>query len=360
MGTLENESLIQSLDSENMLQSIMDLPDQVAASWREFNQFVLPTHYIQASSVLLIGMGASYHAALIAANMAGLQSRIPIVVAQQTSLPNYISNTTLVIAISYSGQTPEVVQMFEAAAKRGAKLLAISTGGELAALCRKYRSPHYHIRYGAQPRAAFGYLLTPIIAALHRLGFIEFDQASEMDDITQGLRELITAYAPARSTSHNIAKGLAQQLHGSQPLLIASPLLSGVAARWVSQLAQNAKMFASFAVVPEFTHTAISGLDFPAQLKETLYLITLRSAQDDDVVAAHHNSLVAHARREKLRIEEVVAQSGKSLLYNLYGLSLLGDCVSFYLALLNGVDPSATPRTMDIKRSFQSELVNAG
>lgn len=358
MGTLENEALIQSLDSENMLQSIMDLPDQVAAAWREFDQFVLPTHYIQASSVLLIGAGASAHAALIAANLAGSQSRIPVIVASQTSLPNYISNSTLVLAVSYSGETPEVVQMFEAAAKRGAKLLAISTGGALAALCRKYRAPHYHIRYGAQPRAAFGYLLTPIIATLHRLGFIEFDQADEMEEIVSGLRELLAAYAPSRPTSQNIAKGLAEQLHGSQPLLVASPLLGGVAARWTSQLAENAKTFASYAVIPEFTHTAVSGLDFPVHVKENVYVVTLRSSDDDDVVAAHHNSLVAQARREKLRIEEVVTQPSKSLLYNLYGLSVLGDCISFYLALLNGVDSSATPRSMEIRQSLQASALS--
>lgn len=348
MATLDDESLIQTLDSENMLQSIADLPDQIDAAWFHSRTFSLPTHYIQSTNVVILGIGESVIGGLIATALAERVSRKPVVVVDSAMLPAYVDSHTLVIGISYSGRTAETVSAFAEAARRGAKLIGLSTGGELGALCRKYRAPHFVIQYGAQSRAAIGYLTIPIVAILERLNFVVLGSMDDsMSSLSLRVRSAINKYVPNIPASQNTAKQLASTLVGKLPLLVGSTVTRPILRRWQMQLQQNAKTLVLVDELPGGLYTSVDGFTFPGSLAEQLQILQIRSAGDDQLAATAHNAYHAFAKKRRLAVDEVIAAECDTLLEELFILLVLGDYVSYYLALLGGVDPSSTPNMIE-------------
>lgn len=343
MGTLDNEAIIRSLDSENMLQSIQDLPDQVEAAWHQSQAITLPTHYIQAQAIVMLGLGASRVAAEVVRTLAERQSRRPVLVVSDGKLPSFVDSSTLVIGVSYTGKTPEVVSAFAEAGRRGAKLLGVSAGGDLASLCRKYRAPAFPIQYGAYPRAALGYLLIPIIATLNRLGFLELEHADDrIEQLVHRLRDTSSRLRPESSSIQNPAKQLAEYLVGYLPVLVGSPATLPALQRWQQQLQQNAKVFSVIDEAPALLHGGVEGWSYPGKLDQTVRYVTLATSDDTDDDALNLNIFRQLAKKHRFEVKDVLVERS-DLLIELCDLILWADYVSYYLALLNGVDPSATP-----------------
>lgn len=356
MGTLDDESLIQTLDSENMLQALADLPDQIEAAWFHSRSFALPTHYIQATNVVIVGMGASAVAAQLAAALARTGSRKPVTTLEAAELPGFVDSHTLVIGVSYSGKTAETVTAFAEAGRRGAKLIGLSSGGEIGAICRKHRAPHFVIVYGAQSRSAFGYLTIPLLALLERLNFLELDVPdTSVSALAVGLRQHANALLPTVPTVHNAAKQLAEGLSGRLPLLVGSSLTRPAVARWQMQLAQNAKQAALTDELPGGLYSTLEGISFPVNLASQLKIVQLRTAFDDALVSSAHNAYHALAKRHRIDALDILIPGSHTLLEALFGLITLGDYTSYYLALLGGVDPSATPNMIELEQLRAAE-----
>ncbi|MGI6103084.1 MAG: bifunctional phosphoglucose/phosphomannose isomerase [Patescibacteria group bacterium] len=343
------QQLVDLHDRENMLQSIRDFPDQIVDAWERFTTFVLPTHYIQVKEVVILGVGSSAMAAVMASRFAAEDSRIPVILHTTNTLPGHVDDRTLVIALSYTGQTEEVVTAFRDAARRGAKLLGISTGGEVGAICRKHRAPHFQIQYGAQPRAAFGYLFVPLLATLHRLAFISKTVERDLSEAVVALHELQAMVELTVPTVQNPAKQLAEKLAGAFPVIVSSHLLAPVALRWKQQCNQNAKHFAAVEQVPNLTHAAAAGLDYPKAIQPNLLFLYLRSGHDTAQESLQQNLFQTILRQNKLASEELVAKPQGSLLTEFLVLTHWADYVSYYLALTNGVDPTPVPHIMALR-----------
>ena len=340
--SLERISELQSVDASNMLQSIRDFPDQLLSGWASMQQLTVPTHYIQATHVVIIGVGTSALAGQLVEQLAYQTSGVPINVCQSSQLPGYVSGKTLVIAVSYSGQTQETVQAFREAGERGSKLFGISTGGEIGALCRKYRAPWYQIQYGAQPRAAFGYLLSPLIETLQRLGFLAkpnilFEQSVQI------LRDYNQRLEVAVPSGQNPAKHLAQQLLGKQLYMIASDRCLPIAARWSAQLAQNAKHVGWYESIRQVEYATIERLQAFSTMESTLHVVNFRSSHDTQPDAIALNAVEQLLGVAKVPFQELLLAEEGSLLQDMLLFISLGDYVSYYLSLLKGIDPSPTP-----------------
>ena len=343
------QQLVEQYDRENMLQSIRDFPDQVVDAWERFAAFVLPTHYIQVKEVIILGVGASAVAAVISARFAAQESRIPIILHTTNELPEHVDDRSLVIALSYTGTTEEVVSAFREAARRGAKLLGISTGGEIGALCRKHRAPHFQIQYGAQPRAAFGYLFIPLLATLHRLAFISKGVEHDLSEAVAALHEVQESVELTVPTLQNPAKQLAERMSSAFPIIVSSQRLAPIALRWKQQCNQNAKHLVAVEQVPNLTHTAAAGLDYPKTIRPHLLFLYLRSGHDSAQEAFQQNLFQGILRQNKLESAELVAKPQGSLLTEFLVLTHWADYVSFYLALMNGVDPTPVPHIMALR-----------
>lgn len=348
MGVLDTELSIKTADPENMLQSIDDFADQLHSAHDLFAQFVLPTHFIQAREVIILGSAAGAIAAEMVVALCRETSSVPVAVHEGGQLPAHVGSHSLVIGVSYSGHETETLTAFADAARRGAKLVGISAGGELGALCRKYRAPHYQIHYGAQPRAAFGYLFMPLLGIVHRLGLLEFESSDAIAVAIDGVRAYQCRLTATVATQQNPAKQLAETLSVALPVFVSSELLAPVARRWKTQWHENAKRLAFTDIVPVVTRSTVEGLPYAAKQADALMVVTLRSQADDDASALSQNILQQFAQKIRFPFTEVVAQPSLSPLQDILMLTLLGDYTSTYLAILSGVDPTPTPHIMEL------------
>jgi glucose/mannose-6-phosphate isomerase len=132
-------------------------------------------------------------------------------------------------------------------------------------------------------------------------------------------------------------------------IIYGAEILSEVARRWKTQLNENSKTMAFFELFPELNHNAVLGYDFPLQIKESVFVVLLHS-----ILFNPRNRLryeVTTQLLDKAQIKhELVSASGATTLAQVMSLILFGDYVSFYLAVLNEIDPTSIDTIDFVKR----------
>jgi glucose/mannose-6-phosphate isomerase len=152
----------------------------------------------------------------------------------------------------------------------------------------------------------------------------------------------------------NPAKQLAAKLWGRIAIIYGAGIISGVARRWKAQLNENSKTWAFFELFPELNHNAIVGYEFPPQIKERMFVLLLRSASLHPRVRLRYEAtskLLAKTGISHKFVETV----GETTLEQVMSLVLLGDYVSFYLAILNSIDPTPVG-AIDFVKHYISQL----
>ena len=104
--------------------------------------------------------------------------------------PGHSGIHTLVIASSYSGTTAETLAAFEEAVRRGCRLLAVTSGGELARRAGELELGRVTVPAGYMPRAAFGFLTLGVLGALEAMGVVPA-VPDDLDEAVTLMREVI-------------------------------------------------------------------------------------------------------------------------------------------------------------------------
>src|ERR1044072_2008798 len=122
-------------------------------------------------NVVVLGMGGSAVAGDILVNAAGPFMPVPALTFRSYNVPAFVGEGSLVFALSFSGDTEETVEAVTEAALAGAKIVAITSGGELARLAEAWEVPIVRIPAGIpQPRCGLGALAIPALAVLEDIG----------------------------------------------------------------------------------------------------------------------------------------------------------------------------------------------
>src|SRR5438270_313053 len=124
-----------------MLTKIKDLPLQIRDAWKIVQGTTLPPAYGDVRNITTLGMGGSAIGGEFAGALLADDLKVPLNVHRDYGIPGYIGRDSLVIASSFSGNTEETLSGFEEAKKRGAKILAITTGGKMGEDAKALRLP---------------------------------------------------------------------------------------------------------------------------------------------------------------------------------------------------------------------------
>ncbi len=321
-----------------MLARIKEMPWQFRIAWQDIMSFKLPANYADIDNVVILGMGGSAIGGDLVRGLAASEARVPVLICRDYHLPAFVDARTLVIASSYSGNTEEILSSFEEALRIGCKKLVITTGGKLRDIAEKRNVPVFSFTYQAQPRAALGFSLLPILGFLQKLGLIS-DKSADVAGTVQVLQEMSQNMNEAVITSRNPAKQLAQRLYGHLPVIYGADAVAEVAHRWKTQFNENSKAWAFYEVFPELNHNAVVGYQFPQELLGRIRVIMLRSSFIHPRVQLRYRITGELLDRVKVGYE-FVDGVGKSALSQMLSLVLFGDYVSCYLAILYRIDPS--------------------
>jgi glucose/mannose-6-phosphate isomerase len=338
MSNLDDPAVYQRLDPSGMIERIGDLPQQCRMAWSGAVDLPLPPDFSNVDKVVILGMGGSAIGGDIVSSLALKSGKAAVIVQRDYYLPRWVDERTLVIASSYSGNTEETISAFSEALQSPAKKLVITTGGRLQELAAENGIPTFIFHYRAEPRAALGYSFLSILAFLHSTGLIEVDHG-DVDEAIGVLEEASGNLGRDVPHDSNPAKQLATRLQGRLAVIYGADFLSRVADRWKAQINECSKGWAFAECFPELNHNAVVGYSFPDWFNQKVVVVMLRSPLMNPRILTRYN--VTGELLDKAGIDsEVVEPEGNSELARLMSAVSLGDHVSYYLAILNGVDPS--------------------
>jgi len=352
MVNLDNLSIYRKFDVSGMLNHLHEFPEQCKLAWEKVLRFDLPREYTRIDKVIILGMGGSAIGGEVVRRLALTESNVPVWVHRDYSLPPFVDEGTLVIASSYSGNTEETISAFTQSLKTRAKKLVLTAGGRLKELAEREGIPVFLIDYQAPPRAAFAHSFIPLVGVFQKLGLLR-DKSADLQEALRILNKLSKDFIETTPLLSNPAKQLATKLGGHVAVIYGAEILSEVALRWKTQLNENGKTWAFFELFPELNHNAISGYEFPSQVKKRLFVILLRSS------LFHPRNLLRYEVTAKLLSKagishEFVEAIGTSALAQVMSLVLFGDYVSFYLAVLNKIDPTPVD-SVDFVKKYLSQ-----
>jgi glucose/mannose-6-phosphate isomerase len=352
MVDLDNLEVLQ-VDRSGMLDLLLDLATQVQVGERLGQSADLPLA-TGVRAVVVTGLGGSGITGDLLRSYLHTECRVPILVNRHYDLPGFVGSETLVCAVSYSGNTEETLSAVGEARARGARLLAVTSGGQLEKMAEAWRIPCVRVTDSLlPPRTTIGYQFTSMLVMLARLGLIA-DQRESIAETIEVLRELGAQYRPGIETFRNLPKALARDLHDRFPLVYGVQDFSDVVAyRWRTQFNENSKVLASHQAFPELNHNEVVG--WQGLLPSTLepWVVLLRDRQELGRIAQQIDITKAFLQERAAGITEVWSQ-GQSRLARLFSLLYTGDFTSYYLALLRGVDPKPVEAIDHLKSQLAS------
>jgi glucose/mannose-6-phosphate isomerase len=357
MVDLDNASAYRKFDKLGMLDHLHRFPEQCWKAWEKVLKFELPPEYVKISNVVIVGMGGSAIGGDIVRRLALSESKVPVRVHRDYGLPAFVDENTLVIASSYSGNTEETLSAFTEALGNRSRKLVIASGGKLKQLADQECIPAFVIDYQAPPRAAFPHSLIPLVGIFQKLGLLG-NKLADLHEAVDILNQLSDNFVETKSLASNPAKQLATKLRGRIAVIYGAEILSEVARRWKGEFNENSKAWAFFENFPELNHNAVVGYEFPPEAKERIFVLMLRSS------SLHARNLLRYEVTAKLLAKagityEFAEATGKSALSQVLSLILLGDYTSFYLSMLNRVDPTHVDAIDFIKQYLTRSTISS-
>lgn len=350
-SALEQETALSAAivghDRSGMLGRLDGFPEQL----RRAGTFE-PGSFASAgkiSAVVFAGLGGSAIAGDLAVDILGRSLGVPAAVIRDYRLPAWVGKGTLVLLLSYSGDTEETVSMFRDALERGAQAAVVSSGGSLGREAAALGLPMVTIPSGYPPRAALGFLFGGALGILKAARLLDSGEDC-LNAAVEAAQAAARRCGPGSIFRKNPARRLAACLRGTVPVLYASGPLASTALRWKNQFEENGKNAAFTGVIPEINHNGIVGWENPAPVLDDFSVVFLRDRSESAAVGKRFAVTAALLRPRRCLC--MVSARAETFPARVFALIATGDWTSFYLALENGVDPTPVDRITRLKREL--------
>ena len=344
---LNNIEQLKQQDKKEVWRSLEFFGDQVRQVIDDSLNIHFSADYAKVNNIVVHGMGGSNLGAHITRALFADTLKVPLMIVDDYTVPAFVNEKTLYILSSYSGNTEEVLSVYDEVQKRGAKMAAITAvgGGKLEQLMLDEDIPGYifdtKFNPCGLPRVAVGYAVMGIAALLARVGFLSLN-IDEMRVSVDKLEVWTRRLRLDEPMENNPAKTIANQLHGKMPLILAAEFLSGNLQAMRNQFCESAKNFAGFLVLPDMNHFALEGMTFPKSNSKNLVVVYFHSNLYSDHVIKRARITKEVFTKNNIPVFEYCLTGATKIEQSLEMLQF-GGYLSYYLGLLNGVDPAITP-----------------
>lgn len=338
MRNLDDVELLRRCDPHGMLSLLEGFQDHCENARRLASSISLPARYGESDKLVMAGLGGSAIGGALLRSLLIDEVDFPIITCRNYTIPRFVNQNTLFFATSYSGNTEETLSAYTEAKKAGARLIVVTTGGKLRDYAVRDDVPCVVIPSGMPPRAAIPYLLLVPLIILWRLKMIN-GKEWELDELRIVLGELREELGPPRPKQSNLAKQTAMKLYGLVPLIYGVEGRTDVVAyRWKTQFNENAKVPAFSHLFPELNHNEIVGWDALKDINKGFGLMVLVDG-DETPPIKRRIEITTSLMKERVGFVKTIFARGKGRLAKILSLIYIGDFISVYLAILNGIDP---------------------
>jgi len=290
-------------------------------------------------NVIICGIGGSALPADIVYATAKLN--VPLYIHRNYNLPAAAHENSLVICISYSGNTEETLSALKEAIAKKYKAIGISAGGKVEELCNANNLPLVKIPSGIQPRCATGYIFSALAQILINQGLIE--------DISGQIVETSNQLAAINPLLEKAGKKLAKKIAGNIPIVYSSDNFKAAAMIWKIKFNENAKIPAFYNYFPELNHNEMVGYTGLKKLgAKNFQVIILQDLAEHERIVKRITLTATIIKKAGAKVEIINMQEGPHL-FKMFSILLLGDWVSYHTALANNVDPTPVKMVEEFK-----------
>ncbi len=343
-----------SLDKSNILSTLENFPKQYLQGWQEIRSIKIPINQ-KINNIVASGMGGSVLGGIISKHLFMQSSPIPIDHISGYSLPAYVSRDTLSIIVSYSGNTEETLANYTEAKTKNAAIICMASGGKLAEMAKADDTPLYLINDSVLnparvPRLSVGFQIGAYLGILNELKIVQTDETF-FEKCVSEISALNKTLDHNASTGNNLAKQVAVKIQGKCPVIVSSQHLAGVGKVMCNQFNESGKNFACNFELPDVNHHQLEGMQFPLSNRENLIYVLLTSSLYHDRNKKRYEILKKLLTRLNINFLEYIPQT-ESALSQVFETSQFSNYMTYYLGLLNGLDPAPNPFVDE----FKSEL----
>jgi glucose/mannose-6-phosphate isomerase len=335
MADIKDLEAVKALDPKDTLGTTENMIEQCATAWTEVNNLELaPIEGIQ--NIVFCGMGASIYGALVLKALLGRNVPCPFEIVSDYFLPDYVGKNSLVVLTSYSGNTEEVLSCANDAKSKGAKMVVLTKGGELAEFAQDNKLPAYifdgKLNPGDVPRLANGYSIMGLIGLLNKTRVIDIEEF----EVTNAIERFKEKTEDIKAQAQEIY----QMFKGKIPIIIAAEHLSGNTQIIRNQFNETSKTFSSFFLIPDLNHHLMEGLQFPADAP--LQFLVFDSANYSEKIQKRVELTIDVVKQNKYPVIEFVT-SGQTEYDDFLEVLYYGCFITLYLGLEYDQNPAINP-----------------
>jgi len=351
--SIDDLDLINSLDKSGMHRYITyQARDSLNSYLIAKEKFIFSEDF---DNIIAAGMGGSGMTPIAAEFLFKDEFIIPYSVSQDYRLFNFASDRTILIAISDSGETEEVISQYYEAKKRNTKIIAIAQGSRLIEMAKKDDVAYFDYTTPVPSRASFAFMFGPTLACLENINAVLPGKEKSLKEATLILDKMKRCIGIDVPYEKNIAKKIAVSLSKKIPLLYIEPPFGSLGSRFAKMVNENAGQLSFYNHFPELRHNEIMGWGKKSPLKSNFSLIFLRDNKDFSQMEEEINE-IQNAICSNFKIIELRA-IGESKLARFFSLQYMTDMIAYYMAILVAKDPSITPALKDLKKKLRERSV---
>ena len=326
------------IDKSNMREVINESSKQFAEGMNLAKNIKVEGNF---SNVIICGMGGSALPVNILNTVAS--PSVPVYIHRDYNLPAVANNNSLIICISYSGNTEETVSALQTATDKGFKTIAIATGGKVEEMAIEKNIPLVKVPAGIQPRSATGYLFSALLTILTNCG-VTGDMSA---DILSTAKELLEVNASLEKEGKTLAKKLVKKI----PVVYSSNNFKAAARIWKIKFNENSKNPAFWNYFPELNHNEMVGY---SHINKTspLHVLIIKDKDDHPRITKRMELTGSMLKKKGIKVDFMETKNG-SLMFRVFASLLLGDWTSYYLALNKKIDPTPVEMVENFKQMMQ-------
>ena len=315
-----------------MKQTILSFPTQFPVGLKAGKHIKFRHKF---KNVVVFGMGGSAWPSDIMNCLLDLKN--PIIVNRTYDLPKWVDKQTLCIFSSYSGNTEEPISAYKQAIKKKLSCVAITSGGELKKLCEKNKTQIALIPSGFQPRMATGYMFSVLYSILNQNP---------------------TLLKPASLKPEKFeskGKQIAAKLYGKIPIIYTPDEFKILGYVWKIKFNENTKIPAFANYFSELNHNEMNGWQYFNDFAKKMgkFSIIILRDKDDHPRMLKRMKLTEQIIKSKGIETQIIDITGKTKFEKIFNTILLGDWISYYLALKYKIDPLPVKLVEDLKAKMR-------
>ena len=329
------KNIIDKIDKENMKEVITKSAGQFSAGLDLAKNIKIEGTF---KNVIICGVGGSALPADILNSL--VLPKAPIYIHRDYNLPVFANEDSLIVCISYSGNTEETISALQESISKNITSVAITTGGKLEKMCEEHNIPLVKIPAGIQPRSATGYLFSALATILTNCAVI--------DDISADILSTADELAKISATLEKEGKILAKKLAKKIPVVYASNNFQAIAKIWKIKFNENSKIPAFHNFFPELNHNEMVGF---TGVKKTsnLHVLVIKDKDDHERITKRMELTSLLLKKKGIKTDFAETKEG-SKMFRMFSSLLLGDWTSYYLAINSKTDPTPVEIVEEFKR----------